>query len=150
MPLTVRVAPKTTVDVSATLLSKARLLLCEGELQRAWESVFKSSDGIFQMKKIMGQSGFIMWLLRNELIATSIHCLEFSPSLQWKRSVSVPFYRAVLLGEVPAVSEARLSWPLTHTVNRCGSTPPTPLLSPLFWGACLMCMLEDMLVPALF
>lgn len=70
------------MDVSATLLSKARLLLCEGELQRGWESVFKSSDGIFQMKKIMGQSGFIMWLLRNDLIATSIHCLEFSPSLQ--------------------------------------------------------------------
>ena len=44
------------MDVSATLVSGARLLLCDGELQRAWEGVFKSSDGIFQMKKIMGQS----------------------------------------------------------------------------------------------
>ena len=70
------------MDVSATLVSGARLLLCDGELQRAWEGVFKSSDGIFQMKKIMGQSGCIMWLLCNDLIATSIHCLELSPSLQ--------------------------------------------------------------------
>lgn len=48
-----------------------------------------------------------------------------------KRSNLGSFYRAVLLGEVPAVSEARLSWPLTPSVNRCGSTPPTPLISAL-------------------
>lgn len=78
------------------------------------------------MKKIMGQ---LFYLCMPPTAYSNFYTLfGIFTKFAMKKINPVPFYRAVLLGEVPAVSEARLSWPLTHTVNRCGSTPPTPLL----------------------